>query len=198
MIYTVKGFGIVNRAEIDVFLELSGFFHDPVDVGNLISASSAFLKTSLSIWKFTGHVLLKPGLENFKHYFTTVWDECNCVVVWTFFGIAFLWDWNENWLFQSCGHCWVFQICWHIECSTSTASSFRIWNSSTGIPSPPLALFVVMLSKAHLTSHSRMSGSRCVITPSWLSGSWRYSFSLKLTLPLDFCPWQSSLIICRE
>ena len=76
-------------------------------------------------------------------------------------------------LFQSCGHCWVFQICWHIECSTFTASSFRIWNSSTGIPSPPLALFVVMLSKAHLTSHSRMSGSRWVITPSWLSWSWR-------------------------
>ena len=72
-------------------------------------------------------------------------------------------------LFQSCGHCWVFQICWHIECNTFTASSFRIWNSSTGIPSPLLALFVVMLSKAHLTSHSRMSGSRWVITPSWLS-----------------------------
>ena len=67
----------------------------------------------------------------------------------------------------------VFQLCWHIECSTFTASSFRIWNSSTGIPSPPLPLFVVMLSKAHLTSHSRMSGSRWVITPLWLSGSWR-------------------------
>ena len=78
-------------------------------------------------------------------------------------------------LFQSCDHCWVFQICWHIECSTFTASSFRIWNSSAGIPLPPLALFVVMLPKAHLTSHSRMSGSRWVgvITPSWLSGSWR-------------------------
>ena len=76
-------------------------------------------------------------------------------------------------LFQSCGHCWVFQICWHIECSTFTASSFRIWNSSTGIPSPPLVLFIVMLSKAHLTSHSRMSGSRLVITSSWLSGLWR-------------------------
>ena len=76
-------------------------------------------------------------------------------------------------LFQSCGHCWVLQICWHIECSTFTASSFRIWNSSTGVPSPPLALFVVMLSKAHLTSHSRMSGSRWVITPSWLSWMWR-------------------------
>ena len=76
-------------------------------------------------------------------------------------------------LFQSCGHCWVFQICWHIECSTFTVLSFRIWNSSTGIPSRPLALFVVMLSKAHLTSQSRMSGSICVITPSCLSELWR-------------------------
>ena len=84
-------------------------------------------------------------------------------------------------LFQSCGHGWVFQICWHIECSTFTESSFRIWDSSTGVPSPPLALFVVLLSKAHLTSHSRISGSRSVITPSWLSGSWKsflYSSSL--------------------
>ena len=76
-------------------------------------------------------------------------------------------------LFQSCGHCWVFQIFWHIECRTFIASSFRIWNSSTGIPLPPLALFIVMLSKAHLTSHSRMSGSRWVIMPSWLSWLWR-------------------------
>ena len=67
MIHTVKGFGIVNKAEIDVFLELSCFFDDPVDVGNLVSGSSAFSKTSLNIWKFTGHVLLKPGLENFEH-----------------------------------------------------------------------------------------------------------------------------------
>ena len=70
VIHTVKGFVIVNKAEIDAFLELSCFFHDPADVGNLISGSSAFSKTSLNIWKFTGHVLLKPGLENFKHYFT--------------------------------------------------------------------------------------------------------------------------------
>ena len=91
-------------------------------------------------------------------------------------------------LFQSCVHCWVFQICWHIECSTFTASSFRISNSSTGIPSPPPALCIVMLPKAHLTSHSRMSGSRWVITPSWLSWSWSsflysssvYSFHLFL------------------
>ena len=110
VIHTVKCFDIVNKAEIDVFLEVPSFFDDPVDVGNLFSGSPAFSKTSLNIWKFAVHVLLKPGLENFEHYFTRVWDECNCVVVWAFFGIAFLWDWNENWLFQSCGHCWVFQI----------------------------------------------------------------------------------------
>ena len=84
-------------------------------------------------------------------------------------------------LFQSCGHCWVFQICWHIDCNTFTASSFRIWKSSTGIPLPLLALCVVMLPTAHLTSHSRISGFRWVITPWWLSGSWRsflYSFSV--------------------
>ena len=72
MIHTVKGFGIVNKAEIDVFLELPHFFSDPADVGNLISGSSAFFKTSLNIWKFTVHVLLKPGLENFEHYFASV------------------------------------------------------------------------------------------------------------------------------
>ena len=76
-------------------------------------------------------------------------------------------------LFQSCGHCWVFQICWHIECSTFTASSFRIWNSSAGILSPPLALFLMVLPKAHLTAHSGMSDSRWVITPSRLTGSLR-------------------------
>ena len=134
-----------------------------MDVGNLISASSAFSKSSFDIWKFRAHIMLKPCLESFEHYFASIWDECSCVwatTVWAFFGIAFLWDWNENWhFFQSCGHCWVFQICWHIECSTFTTSSFRIWNSSTGIPSPPLALFVVMLPKAHFTSHSKMSSS---------------------------------------
>ena len=72
VIHTVKGFGIVKKAEIDVFLELSCFFDDPADVGNLISGSSTFSKTSLNIWKFTVHVLLKPGLENFEHYFTSV------------------------------------------------------------------------------------------------------------------------------
>ena len=72
VIHTVEGFSIVNTAEIDIFLELSCFFDDPMDVGNLISGSSAFSKTSLNIWKFTVHILLKPGLENFEHYFTSV------------------------------------------------------------------------------------------------------------------------------
>ena len=80
VIHTVKVFGIVNKAEIDAFLECSWFFNDPADVGNLISGFSAFSKTCLSIWKFTIHVLLKPGLENFEHYFTSVWVECNCAV----------------------------------------------------------------------------------------------------------------------
>ena len=99
VIHTVKSFSIVNKAEIDVFLELSCFFNDPADVGNLISGSSAFSKSSLNIWKFSVHMLLKPGLENFEHYFTSMWGEYNCVVVWQFFGTAFLWDWNEKWTF---------------------------------------------------------------------------------------------------
>ena len=92
---TVKGLSIVNEA--DVFLELSCFYFDPTDVGNLISGSSAFSKSTLNICKFLPHVLLKPSLENFEHYFARVWDECNCMVVWIFFGTVLLWDWNENW-----------------------------------------------------------------------------------------------------
>ena len=127
VICTVKGFGIVNKAEIDVFLELSCFFHDPAGVGNLISGFSAFSETSLYIWKLIVYILLKPGLENFEHYFASVWDECNCAVVWAFFGIAFLRDCNEHWPFPVLWPLWDFQIGWHIECSTFTASSFRIW-----------------------------------------------------------------------
>ena len=96
VIHTVKGFDIVNKAKIDAFLELSCFFDDPVDVGNLISGSSSFSKTSLNIRKFMVHILLKPGLENFEHYFTSMGDECNRSVVGAFFGIVFLWNWNEN------------------------------------------------------------------------------------------------------
>ena len=89
VIHTVKWFGIVNKADIYVFLELSCFFDDPVDVGSLTSGSAAFSKSSLNIWKFMVHVLLKPGLENFEHYFASLWDEFNCAIVWAFFGIAF-------------------------------------------------------------------------------------------------------------
>ena len=131
-----KGFGIVNKAEIDVFLEFSCFFDDPMDVGNLISGSSAFSKSSLNMWKFMVHVLLKPGLEKFEHYFASVWDECNCAVVRAFFGIAFLWDWNGNWHFLVL---WPLLSFPNLLTYWVPASSFRIWNSSTGIPSPPLA-----------------------------------------------------------
>ena len=84
MIHTVKGFSIVNEAEVDVFLELSCFFYDPVEAGNLIPGSSAFSKSSLNIWKFSVYVLLKTHLENIEHYFASMWDKCNLVVIWTF------------------------------------------------------------------------------------------------------------------
>ena len=99
VIHIVKSFGVVNKAEIDVFLELSWFSDDSTDVGNLISGSSAFSKSSLNTWNFSVHILLKPGLGNFQQYFARAWDECICAVVWAFFGIACLWDWNENWPF---------------------------------------------------------------------------------------------------
>ena len=103
-----------------------------------------------------------------------MWDKCNCAVVWMFFGIAFLWDWSETDLFQSCHHCWAFQICWHIECSTLAVSSFRIWNSLTGILWPPATLFIARLPKVHLTSDSRISAYRWVIILLWFYRSLRY------------------------
>ena len=103
VIHIVKGFGTVNKAEIDAFVELSCFSADPTDVGNLISASSAFFKSSLSTWKFSVHILLKPSLKDFEYYLASLWNEGNCVVIWTFFGIAFLWSWNENWPFPVLG-----------------------------------------------------------------------------------------------
>ena len=111
--HTVKGFGIVNKAEIDVFLEHSCCFDVPADVDNLISGSSAFSKTRLNTWKFTVHILLKPGLENFENYFTSMWDECNCAVVWTFFGIAFLWECYVS-LIQNLLKFWVKTFGWVI------------------------------------------------------------------------------------
>ena len=141
----------------------------------------------LAIWSLVPLPFLNPGGTSGSLQFTYCWSlawrilsitflaceiECNCVVVWAFFGIAFLWDWNENWPFPVLWPLRSFPyLLANIECSTFRASSFRIWNSSTGIPSPPLVLFVVILPKAYLTSHSRMSGSRWVITPLWY---WTY------------------------
>ena len=116
-----------------------------------------------------------------EHYFTSMWDEYNCVVIWAFFGIAFLWDLNENWTFPVVWPLLSFPNLLAYWVQHFHSIIFQDWNSSTGMPLPPLALIIVMLSKTHLTSHSRMSGSRWVITPLWLSGSWRsfrYSFSV--------------------
>ena len=145
----------------------------------------------LAIWSLVPLTILKEAITSGNSWFTYCWSlawrilrinflACEMTaIVWyfghslalPFFGIGMKTD-----LFQSCDHGWVFQIYWHIECSTFTASYFRIWNSSTEIPSPPLALFIVMLSKAHLTSLSRMSGFRWVTTASCLSWSWRSFF----------------------
>ena len=182
-IHSVKGFSVVSEAEVDVFLELSCFFCDPTDV---------------AVWSLVPLPFLNPAWTSGSSWFTYCWSltwrilsinlpacEMSAVVgefeyslTLPLFRIGM-----TTHLFQSCGHCWVFQICWHIECSTITASSFRIWNSSAGIPSLPLALFVVMLPKAHLTLHSRISGSRWVITALWLSGSLRSFCEFCVFLP---------------
>ena len=99
VIHSVKGFGIVNKAEVAVFVELSCFFYDPPNVGNLISGSSAFSESTLNIMRFSVHILLKPSLKDFAHYLASMWNERNCTVVWTFFGIALFWNWDENWPF---------------------------------------------------------------------------------------------------
>ena len=99
VIHTVKGFSAVNEAEVDVFLDFSCFFYDPTDGGSLMSGLSAFSKSSLYVWKLPVHVLLKPSLKDFEHFLASMWYKHNSTVVWTFFGIALLWDWNENWPF---------------------------------------------------------------------------------------------------
>ena len=168
VIHTVKGFGIVNKAEVDVSLQLSCFFDDPTDVGNLISVPLFFLNPAWTsgsslftyCWSLAWRIL-SITLVVCEMSVTIRWLEHSLAL--PFLGIRMKTD-----LFQSRGHCWAFQF----DSSTFTASSFRIWNSSTGISSPPLAFLIVMLPKVYLTSHSNMSGSRWVITPSWKSGSW--------------------------
>jgi len=147
------------------FLEFPCFFYDTENVGNLTSVSSAFFKPSLNIWKLLVHILLKPSQKNSERNFTSMGDEWKYPVVWTCFNTAFLGNWDEYWLFQSCDHFWVFQICGHIECKTLIATSFKILNSSDRIPSLPLALLAGVLPKAHLTSQCRMSDSGWVTTP---------------------------------
>ena len=157
-VYTVKGFSLVNEAEVYVFLAFFCSCCDPMDVGNLISGSSAFSKSSLNIWKFSVQMLLKPNLKDFEHYLARMWNECNNMVAWTFFDIYLLWDQNENWPLPVL---WVFQIFWHTESSTWTAASFWIWNSSTGIPSPLLALFYYFLRTTWHYTH------RCLVLGEW-------------------------------
>ena len=118
-----------------------------------------------------------------------MWNEHNYTVVWTFIVITILWDWNENWPFPVMfGHWWIFQVYWHIDCSTLKASSFRILSGSAGIPSPSLTLLIEILPKTHLTSCSRIFGSRWVATPLRLSRSLR-SFFVKF-----FCVFLSPLL----
>ena len=148
------------------FLEFSCFCYDPADIGNLVSGSSAFSKSSLYIWKFFFHILLKPSLKGFELYLASMWNECTCTVIWTFFGIALLWDWNENWPFPVLWSLLSFPNLLAYWVHYFNSIIFWIRNNSSGIPSPPLALFVVMLPKADLTSHSKW-----VTIPSWLSRS---------------------------
>ena len=134
VIYTVKGFSIVSEAKADFFfLEFSCFLCDPVDVGNLTSRSSAISKSSLYIWKFLVHELLKPSLKDFEHNLASMLNEHNWMVMWRFFGIAFLWDWDENWHFPVLWSLLSFPNLLTDECGTFIASSFMILNSSAGI-----------------------------------------------------------------
>ena len=151
MVHTIKDFSIVNEIEVEVFLEFHCFLYDPANIGNLISDSSGFSKSSFYIYKFSVHRVLKPSLKDFERYLASMWNDCNCTIVWTAFDIVFFgFGMNTDFL-PPCIHCWVFHICWSIECSAFTASSFRIWNNTAGIPSLPLVLFIVMLPSGSIT-----------------------------------------------
>ena len=159
VIQTVKGFSIVTEAEVDVFLEFPCFSYDPTNVGKLISGSSAFSKSSLNIWKFSVYLLLKPSLENFE---CVNWLQlCGSLnVLWHC--LSFGLEWKLT-FFRPVAAA-VFQICWCIECSTFTASSFRIWNRSAGIPSPPQLIyhFRKIFQKVMYVKGSESSWNSCV------------------------------------
>ena len=132
VIQTAKGFCIVNEAGVNILLEFLCFLYDPMQVGNWISGSSAFSKSSVYIWKFSVYILLKPSLKDFEYNLASMWNECSCTIVWTFFGIALLWDWNDTDIFLCCGLCWIFKICWQSECSTLIVSSVS-WFTFLGV-----------------------------------------------------------------
>ena len=148
------------------FLELLCFLHDSTNVGNVISGSSTFSTSSLYIWKFLVHILLKPWLKDFEHYLASLLNECKKVLVWTFFGFALLWDWNENWSFPGLWsllsfpnllaywvqhfHSIIFQDLKKLSWNSISSTNFVCSDASEG----------------HLSLHSKMSGSRWVITPS--------------------------------
>ena len=174
MIHTVKGFSIVNEAEIDVFLEFPCFFYYPVDVGNLTSGSSAFLNPHCTSWvsQFTYCWRLAWRILSITLLACEVQQLCGSLrILWCCPSLELEWKLT---FYTPVATAELSKFA-YIDCSTLAAASFRIWNSSAGIPSPPLALLMI-LSKAHLTLHSRMSGSRWVITPSWLSRSLRPFF----------------------
>ena len=150
MICTVQSFSIVNETEVDVFQELPCFLHDTINVGNSISGSSASSKLSWCIWKFSVHVWLKPNLKDFEQNFANQWNEHNCTVVWAFLALSFFGLRMKTAFIVLCLLLSFPQICWHIECSTLTASFFRVLHNSARILSPLLALFVVMLPMAEL------------------------------------------------
>ena len=132
---TVRGFSAVNEGEIDVFLECPCFFYDSADVDHLLSGSSAFSKSSLCIWSFSVHISPKPSLKDFEHNLTSMWNEHNYMVVWTIFGIDFLWDWNENQPFPVLWPLLSFPNLLAYWVHHLTTSSFRIWNSWNSITS---------------------------------------------------------------
>ena len=153
------------------FLDFPCFLHDPM---NLISVSSDSPNLA-GISGSSQYTYCWSLAWTIEDNLASMWNESNCTTVWTFFGITLLWNWNENWPFPVLWSLLSFpNLLIYIECSTLTAWSFRILNRAAGISSYPLTLFVVMLPKTHLTSHTRMSGSQWVTIPSWLSGSLRH------------------------
>ena len=124
MIHTVKGFSIVDETERDVFLKFPCFLYNPANVGNLISSSSSFSKSSLDIWKFLVHIILKPSVQDFKHDLTSMGDECDCLMVSIFFTTTLLGNWDKDWPFPDlCPLLGLkfFQISWHNKCKTLMA-----------------------------------------------------------------------------